>query len=238
MEATGLRDTLAPERFEAIGIPEEVAANGLMWVVMKKDAEYEKDRTKNPAERKWARVSHAFAYWDGSQWQTRRLKVDSDYNDPWETKWESSELTDEETSAIKVVASQTQDVHSIAETFDGDKRTFEDMILEFPRDEYGLLALSRGLNYAFNTPRHGGTLPYNNLPAYMIYYGTGYQAWNLVETAHALATHNSFRLDSGRIMTAMYHGSSMPPTPEMLEKGLNIPLRNIHPPVPINFVKN
>ena len=86
MEAAGLRDTLAPERFEAIGIPEKVAKNRLMWVAMKREKKKKKDRRKHSAERKWDRISHAFAYWDGSQWQTRRLKDGSDHNDPWETR--------------------------------------------------------------------------------------------------------------------------------------------------------
>jgi hypothetical protein len=237
MEAVGFRDTLAPERFEDIDIPEEIAANGLMWVLMKKEAEYEKDRANSPGERKWDSVSHAFAYWNGSQWHASRLKEGVERSADWETKWENSELTEEETEAIKAVVRQTQDIHRIAEVFDGSEYAFEDMVLEFPRDLHNLIVLSRGLHLAFNTPRHGGTLPYNSLPTYMYYYGTGYQRTDLIRVAHSLATHNSFGLDSGGIMAAQYHTSSMPPTSEVLEKGLNIPLRNMHPPVPADFLE-
>jgi hypothetical protein len=238
VEASGFRDTLMPDKFEKIGIPSEVAIKGLMWVLMKKDAEYEKDFRKNPGERKWEKIDHAFSYWDGSQWQTRRRKKEAADAEAWEDKWEESELTDEETNAIKTVVSQTQDVHAIAEVFEADKYAFQDMILEFPRDILNLGVLSRGLQFAHNTPRYGHTLAYDHIPAYMRFYGTGYQNQQLVNIARALSTHNSFRLDSGGLMNASYHTSSMPPTPEMLEGGINIPLTNIHPPVPAEFVNS
>jgi hypothetical protein len=235
VEAHGFRDTLAPEEFEKIGIPAEIALKGLMWVIMKKDAQYEKDIRKNPGERSWQRTDHAFTYWDGNDWNTRRLKEDEEKSEEWTDNWEESALKDEELSAINAVVSQTQDVHAISAVFEADKYAFDDMVLEFPRDYQTLHLLSRGLQFAFNSPRHGRTLDYDDIPAYMHYYGTGYQNQQLIRTAYALQTNNSFKLVSGGIMNAIYHSSSLPPTSEMLEKGLNIPLSSMHPPIPAEF---
>ena len=234
IEAAGFRDTLNPESFEAIGIPEEVAASGQMWVVSKREAEFEKDRNINPTQRRSEKVSHCFAYWDGSDWLVKRLKKDAAESDPWEEKWEDTNLTEEEEAAISIVATQTQDVQSIAETFDGDRHAFKQTFLDVLEQDYGATDESKRRfgDYAVGTP-----FPYGHMPMYSLCFKTAYQAGNLLDTAYKLSRGNSRNLDSSGIINARYYTQSMPFTSEMAENGVEIPQRNIHPPVPVGFVK-
>jgi len=237
VEALGFRDTLMPEEYPKIGIPEEVAKYGLMWVVMTSKIALAKDSRVMPAQQGKSKEDHCFTYWDGEHWHAARIK-DSRARPAteWSSQWKESEPSTQELEVIKSVAIQTQDVHEIARVFNGSDFDFENMILDFPRDELSLRILARGLTSAFNTARYGGNMMPSALRTYMRFFTTGYQSFDLIRTAHKLQNHRSFELDSGGIMNANYHRGSLPSTPEMLKNGENILFSNMHPPVPIDFI--
>jgi|GEM_PF-6220139 len=230
-EAWGVGPGGMADCYEEIGIPEEVAATGQLWDVMKQRVAYEKGGYDRPIVKNRHRddTDQALAYWDGSQWHTRRRVEDYDRGAEMSEQWEESELTDDEKAAIKSVAAQTADVHRIGETFNGFLREFEDMMLGLPFDEDILNVLRGGLG--------AEDYPYIQMPAYMYEHRIAYQGWKLVQAAAtltALAEGRPVHLDSGSILAANYRLSSLPPTPEMIESGL-VPERMIHPPIPADF---
>lgn len=231
-EATGFRDTLEPEKFPRIGIPESVAMNGLLWVVMT-DRHYYPAKPQGKRTQPRDRMDHSFAYWDSNQWHVRRLIPGSEPGEgAWEDMWQSSELKENEIEALKVTAAQTEDMHALAGAFNEDSHSVERALIRTARDERTRNMLRLGVKPPLNTQN------YQTMTAYMHYYATAYQYMgSLLRVAHRLDDGRSFELDSSGIMAADYHRSSMPSTPEMLQDGENIVVGRMHPPLPPDMLR-
>lgn len=232
VSAEGHRETYATERFARIGIPEHVAAGGLMWVVM--TSKYHCNRAlSGQAIDRIEKVDHCFTYWNGGRWVTaRHIPSTHASNQPWETMWQSSALTATETKALEATARQTEQVHEVAQLF--SKRDIHwrlpSMLITLAETEGKKELLERGLGR--DTSYRPGE------PAYMRHFATAFQGLDhLVGAAAALIEGRSFRLDSTGLKDAGYHRGSAPSTSEMLAGGENIVAHRIHPPVPAEMVR-